>query len=282
MARRRRPDDDPDIPKSVDAKKGIELLERQVNKAEELLANPPLASAEHTAWRNTTRDYLVRAFGSRSPNVHAVMHASSGVALRMGMSDAEIVRAGASRLENRVKMLKSCIEQLETDIELSGQGTQPDQQVRLERISSNKVFVVHGHHEGVKQALAKFLERLGLQPVILHEQASKGRTIIEKFEDYSDVSFAVVLLTADDIGKAKDSADDFALRARQNVVFELGFFIGKLGRPYVCSLYEEGVRTPSDYDGVVFIPLDKAEAWKPALFRELQAAGFDVDGRDMV
>ena len=104
--------------------------------------------------------------------------------------------------------------------------------------STNQVFVIHGHDESARESVARFLEKLELEPIILHEQPNKGRTIIEKFEDYADVRFAVVLLTPDDVGAVKDRADDLRPRARQNVVFEFGFFIGKLGRERVCALGE--------------------------------------------
>jgi predicted nucleotide-binding protein len=138
------------------------------------------------------------------------------------------------------------------------------------------VFVVHGHNEGVRESVARFLERLQLEPVVLHEQPNKGRTIIEKFTDYADVSYAVVLLTADDRGGT--SAASFAEqrpRARQNVIIELGYFLGRLGRDRVCALYEDGVEIPSDYDGVIFVPL--AGDWQLRLARELNAAGLPVD-----
>ncbi|GAJ22407.1 unnamed protein product, partial [marine sediment metagenome] len=115
----------------------------------------------------------------------------------------------------------------------------------------------HGHNEDKKNTVARYIEQLGLKAIVLHEQPNKGRTIIEKFEDFSDVSFAIVLLTADDLGCDKESfkSNDFKYRARQNVIFELGFFVGKLGRQKVCALYEEGVDVPSDYKGVISISL---------------------------
>ena len=125
--------------------------------------------------------------------------------------------------------------------------------------------------------MARFLEHLDLRVIILHEQPDRGRTIIEKFEDYSkDVGFAVVLVAGDDRGGLKEKdPSTYPLRARQNVILELGFFLGAFGRDRVCALYEEGVDIPSDYQGVLFTKLDSD--WKLKLARELKAAGFPVD-----
>ena len=100
---------------------------------------------------------------------------------------------------------------------------------------------------------------------------------IEKFEDHSDVSFAVILLTPDDIGALKDEQEKSQPRARQNVILELGYFIGKLGRENVCVLYKEGVEVPSDVHGVGYVLYDEGGAWRPNLANELEAAGFDID-----
>src|SRR5690606_22859595 len=105
---------------------------------------------------------------------------------------------------------------------------------------SNKIFIVHGHDEEIKQAAARVLEKLGFDAIILHEQANKGRTVIEKFVDYSDVGFAVVLLTPDDIAYSKRvTPEDAKFRARQNVILELGYFLGKLGRERVFVLFRQ-------------------------------------------
>lgn len=135
---------------------------------------------------------------------------------------------------------------------------------------SSRIFIVHGHDNETKEATARFLESLGFQPVILHEQANEGRTIIQKFrEEASDVGFAVVLMTPD------DEMPDGSYRARQNVVLELGFFLGALGPERVAAIVKGNVTTPSDFDGVVYIPFDGG--WKIAIGRELQAAGYSVD-----
>jgi predicted nucleotide-binding protein len=142
--------------------------------------------------------------------------------------------------------------------------------------SSRQVFVVHGHNEAARESVCRFLERLKLTPIVLHEQASRGRTIIEKFEAHSDVAFAVVALTADDVGASKENAARPRPRARQNVILELGYFVAKLGRDHVCALHEPGVELPSDFDGVVYVSL-AGDAWRLPLAREIKAAGIEVD-----
>jgi len=143
--------------------------------------------------------------------------------------------------------------------------------------SSLGVFIVHGHDETLLQQTARFLEKLGADPIILFERPGKGQTIIEKLEQNSDVRFAVVLLTPDDAGKDTKTEGLPKPRARQNVILELGYFLGKLGRSNVVALYDESVELPSDYRGVEYIGVDSAGAWKLKLARELKAAGLPVD-----
>lgn len=141
--------------------------------------------------------------------------------------------------------------------------------------TARKVFVVHGHNEAAKEKMARFLSDLDFEPIILHEQASGNKTVIEKIEAHSDVGFAVVLLTPDDFGGAEGGEQQ--PRARQNVILELGYFVGKLGRSRVAVFRQGDVEVPSDFGGVVYIPLDGAGAWKQALGKELREAGFELD-----
>jgi predicted nucleotide-binding protein len=146
--------------------------------------------------------------------------------------------------------------------------------------TSRTVFIVHGHDEATKQSVARFLERLDLEVVILHERPDRGKTVIEKLEASSsevDIAYAIVILTPDDVGAQISEKDKLRPRARQNVVFELGYFIAKLGRQRVRALYTEGVELPSDYQGVLYTPLDKPGAWKLELAREIKAAGIAID-----
>lgn len=142
------------------------------------------------------------------------------------------------------------------------------------KFSSKRVFIVHGHDDGPRETAARFLEKIGFEPIILHEQANRGRTIIEKIEANRDVGFAVVLLTPDDEGCVKGGKPE--PRARQNVLLELGYFIGYLGREKVCALKKGGLEIPSDFAGVVWTSMD-SDGWKQALSLELQDAGYEID-----
>lgn len=148
------------------------------------------------------------------------------------------------------------------------------------RSGSRRVFLIHGHDEAAKLAVERFLDQLDLEPVILAEQPSGGRTIIEKVEAHADVDYAVALLTADDVG-SRHGEDATRPRARQNVIFELGYFIGCLGRKGVCALTKGEPEIPSDYSGVVYIEM-KPDAWQIQLIRELNAAGFGVDANKVI
>jgi predicted nucleotide-binding protein len=139
-----------------------------------------------------------------------------------------------------------------------------------------KVFIVHGHDNGAKQETARFIERLGLEAIILHEQVNQGKTIIEKIEENTNVGFAIVLYTPCDLGKAKDDLD-LKERARQNVIFEHGYLIGKLGRQRVSALVKGNVEKPNDISGVVYIDMDNGGGWKVPLAREMKSVGYDID-----
>lgn len=149
----------------------------------------------------------------------------------------------------------------------------------------SNVFIVHGHNSAIRESVARVIQKLGLPAIILHEQPSAGRTVIEKLEAHQESGFVVVLLTSDDLGcsvQSVGSADPIARtqlepRARQNVLFEAGLFIGLLGRKFVCLLKEPGVAIPSDLAGYVWTEIDPAGGWQLSLARELREAGFEVD-----
>lgn len=144
----------------------------------------------------------------------------------------------------------------------------------------SKVFIVHGRDDLAKVSAARFVEKLGLSAIILHEQVSAGKTIIEKIEEHTNVGFAIVLYTHCDSGGLVGGT--MSPRARQNVVFEHGYLIGKLGRRNVCALVKTGVEVPNDISGVVYVPLDDHGAWHLAIAKELRNAGYDIDMNKVV
>ena len=182
-------------------------------------------------------------------------------------------------IKKQITVLESLVERLPLIPTIKEKTTKAS--VEVEEKNTNKIFIVHGHNNEIKQTLARTLSQLKLEPIILHEQPEQGRTIIEKFEENSsDVNFAIILLTADDEGKAKKETS-YKDRARQNVVFEMGYFIGKLGRKNVFLLLENGVEKPGDLDGIVYVTIDDADGWKLKLVKELKAAGYNVTADDL-
>lgn len=150
--------------------------------------------------------------------------------------------------------------------------------IRKKLPKKNSVFVVHGHDEGLKQSVARFLEKIGISPVILQEQINSGMTLIEKFEDFAELAgFAIVLMTPDDYGYPKEQEQLKKYRPRQNVIFELGYFLAKLGRDKTIVLTKGELELLSDFSGVVYEPIGNDEGWKFKLAKELKSAGFEVD-----
>lgn len=178
----------------------------------------------------------------------------------------------------RKSRVRSRVEPKTKIVVANAENRNNDLKIKKTDANSKNVFVVHGHDIAVKNEVARYLVDAGLKPIILHEQLNQGQTIIEKFENNaSKVGYALILLTEDDIGCAKESKDNQVFRARQNVILELGYFIGTLGRSRVCVLIKGHVEVPSDYLGIVYVKMDDAGAWKLQVFRELKSVGVDVD-----
>lgn len=198
-------------------------------------------------------------------------HGDNGVQARQDVAKAK--PANIARLRSAIKLLK---ERLSDSIPLETKAA--SQQAATQKAApSRRVFIVHGHDEAAKQSVARFLEQMGFQPIILHEQPNLGRTIIEKIEDHSDVGFAVVLLTPDDECVTPDGNKK---RGRQNVILELGYFIGHLGRDRVAALKKGDLELPSDIIGVVYTDFDDRGAWKMDLAKELKGAGYAIEATD--
>jgi predicted nucleotide-binding protein len=234
-----------------------------------------LDESAYSSWETQTRHWVEQSFGERSEKAQSFSMAGFNFVVN---SDTDFAAVQYQSLTSKLTKLEAFVALLKQTYELEFEGATAMPSARAGRAASNQVFVVHGHDEGAKEALARFLSKLDLEPVILHEQPSRGLTIIEKLLANAEVGFAVVLLTPDDRGGSEGAAyEEQHPRARQNVILELGYFVGKLGRERVCALYKEGTEIPSDFQGVVFVPMDAAGAWRLTLARELRQVFPHVD-----
>jgi len=221
---------------------------------------------EFEAWQTKTERFLISKFGQDS--IEHKKFNDTSFSLRLFTLDtphSDFVDACIRGLRTTKAILLTYLEEIE---EISA-----PQNNTIVNDTYEKIFIVHGHDGELKQEVARIIEKQGVDAIILSEQANRGRTIIEKFEDYSDVSGAICLFTADDFGRAKKDVTDNT-RARQNVVLETGYFMGKLGRDHVAILADQGIEMPSDLSGVVYT--DTAN-WQFDLLKELSAMGYKVD-----
>ncbi len=172
------------------------------------------------------------------------------------------------------EVFKECESQLQ-EITPKSNALTPDKPSKI--MDTSQVFIVHGHDNLARLEVANFIKSLGLKDIVLNEQASSGKTIIEKIEEYSDVGFAIVLYTPCDMGASQRQKDQLRSRARQNVVFEHGYLMAKIGRANVCPLVKGDLETPTDISGIVYTPMDEGGAWKSKVAREMRACGYKVD-----
>jgi predicted nucleotide-binding protein len=173
-----------------------------------------------------------------------------------------------------ISALQGEVDALKEELSFSGaEGVLPATPINPPMPISNEIFIVHGRDDAAKTEVARLVERAGLQAVILHEQANGGRTIIQKFEDHgSAAGFAIVIMTPDDVGGLDVS--DLQPRARQNVIGEMFWFAGRLGRERVCALKKGAIEVPTDFAGVGYVDMDGSGAWKKDVLRELDHAGY--------
>lgn len=258
---------------------GKELVNRVVTNVDELETN----QKDYYKWDSYNSEYLKNSFNNENNDYRtSYTRVNSFFVISSGgrNSPAEKLKELKEDIQNKVDNLESLVEKVEllkSDIEVLPKSVPFDNSP----LNTTHIFIVHGHNTAIQQSVARTIEKLGLTPIILHEQPNAGKTVIEKFESHSNVGFAIILLTDDDEGKAKTELD-LKKRARQNVVLELGYFIGKLGRSKVLPLYSETVELPSDIHGLLYIPLDRAENWKFSIVKELKEAGYSVDANRLL
>lgn len=257
--------------------RGIDRLQDRISELEAFEVNtvrngntPELKGLEVAI-----RDTLSRCFGENTSNYN---HFEGAAHLTYypriwGETSPDYIEPIRKHINTAVALLAQAQRTLREDLADIEHESERAPLSAAPEVLSRRVFVVHGHDDGSREMVARFLEKIGFEAVILHEQANQGRTVIEKVEAHGDVGFAVVLLTPDDEGCVRGGTP--GPRARQNVILELGYFIGRLGRGKVCALKRGTLEIPSDYAGVVYESMEGN--WQQALGRELQEAGHEVD-----
>jgi predicted nucleotide-binding protein len=259
--------------------RGIERLQDRISELEAFDLNTVRrgSTPELEGLEVAIKDTLARCFGESTSTYNHFQGAAQLTYYPRVWGDSDHIDY-AGPIERNIKTAIALLSQAQrtlkedlADYEHESNGASSEGAVS--EVLSRRVFVVHGHDDGSRETVARFLEKLGFEAVILHEQANQGRTVIEKVEAYGDVGFAVVLLTPDDEGCVRGGTPE--PRARQNVILELGYFIGRLGRGKVCALKRGALEIPSDYAGVVYESMEGN--WQQALGRELQEAGHEID-----
>lgn len=259
--------------------KGLELKQRRVETREtfEVLSN------DYSKWDSFNSELLKRLF--TTDEMAKEYHFWGAISRSMlEPSLGEKIAVVYKNIDNKIHRLDSIIERLEL---IPSCGTVhavlPTQQSSSVQPRTKKVFVVHGRDEIAKTNLEVFLHEVGLEPVVLHRKADEGLTIIEKFEKHSDVGYAFILLTPDEVAylavedSKPESERSKELRARPNVIFEFGYFVGKLGRSRVCCLYTGNVSLPSDVSGMIYKRYERSiEEVAYSVIKDLKASGYDV------
>lgn len=251
----------------------IDELGRLISISEKI----PLKDAERQFenWHNTALHFLKEAFTDNNVAAYFENEASMETSYSYIGDPPEVY---AYDLAKARKALRLFLRELAVPVEVKKAVDASS------KLSSSNVFVVHGHDEALREKVCSVLRILGLEPVVLNEKANQGMSILEKIEKHGDVGFAVVLFTSDDVGASKldHTAAKYDERPRQNVLLELGYFWGKLGRNRVCLLNGVGDALASDLKGLGYVSTQGGDFWKLELARELKAAGYKVDANKLL
>lgn len=267
--------------KNIETSKKIELLERQ----KDILSSIPInenAKESARVFKSDTIYLFTTFFGENNSFITDISKVTfDPYKLTKRAQSKKYYRAfSPENFEKCVKtataILDSAISNIKLQQELSINQVSSKTVEKVIPKNTKKVFIVHGHDDGLKNEVARFVENQKLDAIILHEQVSRGNTIIEKIEANSDVGFAIILYTPCDVGRSSNSEQERP-RARQNVIFEHGYFVAKLGRSNVVALHKGNVEIPNDLSGVVYTPYDEFGSWKRSIAHELNASGYTID-----
>lgn len=254
--------------------KGYQLQDLDIQSEDELKKSV----AECKKWSDYNKTLLSTLFTSSSAaDKYSSFHYQRPVGSATNPLVNPSLQEQLDRYHERMTTSLNSLEGIRDELELI--PVQHSHSFDQDITKGNKVFIVHGRDLYAAEAIARAIDNLGLEADILHEKPNEGRTIIEKLEETAkNAGYAIVLFTPDDVGNLKEEADkESNPRARQNVIFELGFFIGKLGRKRVCCIYQSLVELPSDIDGLLYVEMDDFGAWKHELAQEIKSARLPID-----
>ena len=262
-------------------RKGLEIKKLQITSYEKLEAS----KKEYSKWNSFNTELLKRIFTTEElANEYSRSFGVICVEMREPTL-GEKINDFYKDIDHDIHTIDSIIERIELiPISRDASAILATSEVPIRTIEkSKKVFVVHGHDETAKTNVEIFLREIGLEPVVLHRQADEGLTVIEKFEKHSDVGYAFILLTPDEIAYIKaeevklDSERRKEFRARPNVIFEFGYFVGKLGRSKVCCLYTGDVSLPSDVSGMIYKKFtNNIDEVAYSIIKDLKASGYAI------
>ena len=248
------------------------------------LTTTSTSSPRFVEWKNTTDRAIANILGEGSSqllNFNAIRFHPGSSSFLGGKLTADYSGALNQGLREAEGLIRSMINEVKEFWDDDGTEIASAEQTKeAGTMKPSRVFLIHGRDHGTRDMVARFLEGLDLEVTILEEEPDKGRTVIEKFEQSTQGDFAIALLTPDDIGGP--NKENLKPRARQNVVLEYGYYLGKFGRSRVCALVKGDVELPSDMSGVLYVPLDDNGGWKIRLANELSEAGFTIDGTKLL
>ena len=306
----------PAILPTASAQEALELLKLQKDKGEELFKNKRLSPQDVQGWNVYTKEILTKAFGPNPEYIDSIIYAGEQRPHAAYEPESILEKERRRNFEITLSMLDICMEQLNSELSKSKPMLKKDESARpresrnsvvepaveegkkdlaraiekeitkleitpgaesMEKSNNQKVFIINGRDEEKMKTVAHFIKNLGLEPVVSHGQPGQGLNLIKDFEQDSDAVFAITLLTADDYGYPKGKPEHPQPRPKQNVIFELGFLIGRLRQNLICALYEEGLDFPSEYQGGIFIPYDEGGLWKLLVARNMKLANVDID-----
>ena len=259
-----------------------DLIERA-----EKLYNSGITDHAFKSWRNDSIRFLQKVFGEDSHEAVTFEHIGFSITyitydfFRDGWKEHVLNEKYNFKkgLKTAIFYLKNFESEILHDVDIEERGYKDSNNASHKESHKNNIFIVHGHNGGVKDKVANFISKLGIEPIILNEQIDRGRTLLEKLEEYSDIKAAIIIFTNEDAGSNGDS--EYEKKARQNLIFEAGYFLGKLGNKNIIVIAEQGVIPPSVLDGHPYFKMDQEEKWKTDITKKLKSMKkFNIDVGD--